>query len=420
MGQDFLDDADASRLSAIQNMIVRTEIIESAKALRRHPWSMIGGHPQLASALARGPRDMADLELRQICVRLGMEPIRTESIVLTNMDRFYSTIGDWIAGGANVVELADGVEQALRAKVTPAWSALSAEVLSRHPGLYIVNGFDERGWLRHILHHTMVHKLLADAGAFRGKSNFQLVLSRLSRLHILVRVDGEGLRFMVIGFDLIDMDWQVPVSTGRPLPGAWADAYQSGSISAPAQHPNPWFLSLIPEGSSPTESIYWSALAFDFFSPLLQVATAAVAASLSAVRAPAAGAAAPSKAGQGRRSARAGEGTHDAVRTRSVWLNVDDLSGFVRSAEERLAPSPPASPPPAPALDQASTRAAHLVREHTARFWVSAPAPDEAVVATRVRGEGVLHCVERPRKGHVRGSGDVQVVARVRKLRAAG
>jgi hypothetical protein len=236
----------------------------------------------------------------------------------------------------------------------------------------------------------------------------------------LVRVDGEGLRFMVIGFDLIDMDWQVPVSTGRPLPGAWADAYQSGSISAPAQHPNPWFLSLIPEGSSPTESIYWSALAFDFFSPLLQVATAAVAASLSAVQTPAVRAAAPSKAEQGRRSARAGEGARDAVRTRSVWLNADDLSGFVRSAEARLAPSPPASPPPAPALDQASTRAAHLVREHTARFWVSAPAPDEVVVATRICGEGTLHCVERPRKGHVRGSGDVQVVARVRKLRAAG
>jgi hypothetical protein len=41
-------------------------------------------------------------------------------------------------------------------------------------------------------------------------------------------------------------------------------------------------------------------------------------------------------------------------------------------------------------------------------------------VATRICGGGTLHCVERPRKGHVRGSGDVQVVARVRKLRAAG
>ena len=403
---------DPDRVQALNNMIFRMEVIREGAQLRPHPWTMVGGHPAMARELAEGSGELTDKDLLKICQKLCLGREMGESVLVGNADRFYSTLSGWLRAGASVVEVDLGAEEAQRGPLTPQQVAASTKALCAHPGVHVITGFDERQWLRHLV-HSPVHDSPSVASSLRQ------VLSRLSRIHVFIESTAQGLRFMVCAFDLIDMDWQVPLSTLSLCTDDWAERQAQGLKARPYQHPNPWFLSLIPEGAPPEESAFWTMVAFGVFTPLLSVATMALAATVSAHRLVAAPASRSPSRHERRARAQVGPST------RKVWLNLDGASAYIRS----FAPAPP---PPSPAphptgagegealLAPSALRSAHVVREHVARYWVLSPGQDEPRISQQVGRDGrTLYCVERPRRAHARGQGEPKI-GRVQRLGLAG
>lgn len=398
---------DPERIQALNNMIFRMEVIREGAQLRPHPWMMVGGHPGMARELADGSGELTDQDLLKICQKLCLGYEMGKSVLVGNADRFYSVLSSWLRAGASVVEVDPGAEEALRGALTPQQVAASTKLLCEHPGVHVITGFDERQWVRHLVHNP-VHERPSVASSLRQ------ALSRLSRIHVFIESTAQGLRFMVCAFDLIDMDWQVPLSTLSLCADDWAERQAQGLKARPYQYPNPWFLSLIPEEAPPDESMFWTMVAFGVFTPLLSVATMALAATLSAHRVVAAPASRPPPRHERRRARASGEPS-----TRKVWLNTDGVSAYIRS----LAPvsPPPTSPGAGEALPGSSApRAAHPVREHVARYWVLSPGSDEPRVGQQTKPDGrTLYCVERPRRAHARGQGELKV-CRVQRLGLAG
>lgn len=399
---------EPDRIQALNNMIFRMEVIREGAQLRPHPWTMVGGHPGMARALAEGSGELSDRDLLKICQKLCLGYELGESILVGNADRFYSTLSGWLRAGASVVEMDPGAEEALRGALTPQQVTTSTKLLCEHPGVHVVTGFDERQWVRHLV-HSPVHETPSVASSLRQ------ALSRLSRIHIFVESTASGLRFMVCAFDLIDMDWQVPLSTLSFCTDDWAERQAQGLKARPYQYPNPWFLSLIPEGAPPEESAFWTMVAFGVFTPLLSMATMALAATLSARRV----VTTPASRSPSRHERRARAQLEPS--TRKVWLNLDGVSAYIRSF---VPASPPPSPVPPPTsagegealLAASAPRAAHVVREHVARYWVLSPGQGEPRIGQQVGRDGrTLYCVERPRRAHARGQGEPKI-GRVQRL----
>jgi hypothetical protein len=399
-------------MEVIQNMTARLALIQEGSQVLSRPWSVIGRHPGMIRELSQVSGELTDVVLAKICAKLKFSRTLAESILISNIDRFYTVLSGWLRSSTPVVELKPDVEEALHGALDPLRVADSSRALREHPGIYVVTGFDERRWLRHLV-HGLIHEKLSVSSSLRQ------VLTRLSRIHVFVESTAQGLRFMVCAFDLIDMDWQVPLSTLSFCSDDWMERQQQGLKERPHQHVNPWFLSLMPEGTPPEQSMFWLMVAFGVFVPLLGVATMALAATLAARRVTVT----PAGRSPSRRE-RAGRPS-GAIGVRQVWLDAADLSAYVRS----LAPAPP---PPGSTLapigapegepaGPASPRTAHAVRAHVARYWVLLPAQDEPRVDQRAGPDGrVLYCVERPRRSHVRGQGDLKIVERVQRMGLTG
>ena len=221
---------DPDRVQALNNMIFRMEVIREGAQLRPHPWTMVGGHPAMARELAEGSGELTDKDLLKICQKLCLGREMGESVLVGNADRFYSTLSGWLRAGASVWEVDPGAEEALRGALTPQQVAASTKALCAHPGVHVITGFDERQWVRHLV-HSPVHENPSVASSLRQ------VLSRLSRIHVFIESTAQGLRFMVCAFDLIDMDWQVPLSTLCSAPTTGRSAKRRASRRARTSTP---------------------------------------------------------------------------------------------------------------------------------------------------------------------------------------
>ena len=404
----------SERMEVIQNMTARMGLIREAEQVSAHPWVMVAGHPGMTRELSQVSGELTHADLAKICAKLGFSRSVAESILVANTDRFYTVLSGWLRSGTSVVELGLDAEEALHRALDPLRVSDSSRVLREHPGVYVVTGFDERLWVRHLVHSPIHDKISVS-------SSLRQVLTRLSRIHVFIESTAQGLRFMVCAFDLIDMDWQVPLSTLSLCPDDWMERQEQGLKERPYQHVNPWFLSLMPEGTPPEQSMFWLMVAFGVFTPLLATATLALTATLVARRVTVT----PAGRSPSRRE-RAGRPS-GVISPRQVLLDTADLSAYVRSLAPAPAPLVPA-PAPAPAgspegapAELASARAAHPVRAHVARYWVLSPGQDEPRVDQREGLDGrVLYCVERPRRGHVRGQGDLKIAGRVQRLGLAG
>lgn len=388
-------EVDPVRIQAIQNMAARADLIRQGELLSPHPWTMVGGYPGFARQLTEVSGELTDEDLLKICRKLGMSPELSGSILVSNADRFYTVLSKWLRAGTPVVELGAGVESALRGEMASQRVAESTKTVRKNPGTYVVTGFDDRLWFHHLVHH---HAHSSPSVSF----SIRQILSRLSRIHVFVDSSEQGLRFMVCAFDLIDMDWQVPLSMFSFFGDEWMEHNTREMRDRPYQYKNPWFLSLIGENTPPEQSMFWVIVAFGVFVPLLGSAVTALAAALSACQVKVAP---PSVRPPSRRDRRERISTGPEIRR--IWLDPETLSSYVRST--------------APALPQnlsrltvecnhSLPRATHTVCGHVARYWVVSPNPNEVCVDRRTEVNGrVLYCVERPRRAHVRGHGEVRI-----------